>query len=189
MVIIMASRMRISAPWGRRLLHPVVRRSFGITALLAGALLWGCTQPGLTVPTSKEVESAYLYSGDLSASINGNVAEVTIVQSAAQLERGGTLWAKVGPYVLLFSDETQELFQTYPGLAGVRVITETPGGTEVARALLTRDALNGITWDRAKHIAGLARRDGTKRPTLLQELVEWGEDNTEYAYNKRYVRS
>ena len=74
--------------------------------------------------------------------MNGNVAEITLVQPARHLQRGGSLWAKVGPYVLLFSEETENLFQDYPGLAGVRAITMTPGGTEVARALLPRESLN-----------------------------------------------
>jgi hypothetical protein len=94
----------------------------------------------------------------------------------------------VGPYVLLFSEETEGLFEDFSGLAGVRTITVTQGGTEVARALLTRDALNGITWGRARHIAGLARRDGTKRPTLLEDLVRWGEEHTEFEYNPSYSR-
>ena len=120
--------------------------------------------------------------------MRGNVAEVTITQPARDLRRGGTLWAKVGPYVLLFSEETEGLFSVFPGLAGVRVITVSSDGNEVARALLARDSLNGITWRRAIHIAGLARRDGTRRPTLLEELVEWGEDHTEFTYNPRYSR-
>jgi hypothetical protein len=65
-------------------------------------------------------------------------------------------------------------------------VTVTSEGSEVARALLARDALNDITWRRARHIAGLARRDGTRRPTLLEELVEWGEDHTEYSYNPSF---
>jgi hypothetical protein len=148
----------------------------------------GCEEQDLSVPDASAVEEAYTYGGRLEASMSGNVAEVTVVQPARQLQRGGTLWAKVGPYVLLFSEETQSLFDRYPGLAGVRVITETPDGTEVARALLTRDALNDLTWRRAQNIAGLARRDGTRRPSLLEDLVRWGEDHTEYNYNPSYSR-
>jgi hypothetical protein len=149
----------------------------------------GCEEPDFTVPTAQQVEDAYLYGGDLAASMNGNVAEIRIVQAMRQLQRGGTLWAKVGPYVLLFSKETEGLFEEFPGLAGVRVVTETPGGNEVARALLTRDELNGITWRRAQNISGLARRDGTRRPTLLEDLVEWGEDHTEYEYSSRFAKT
>jgi len=142
----------------------------------------------LSIPGSSEVESAYIYGGELSAIMSGNVAEITIVQADRQLRRGGTLWAKVGPYVLLFSKETEGLFRDYPGLAGVRVVTVTPSGAEVARALLARDALNNVTWRRALNISGLARRDGTRRPALLEDLVEWGEDHTDYSYDSRYSR-
>jgi hypothetical protein len=147
-----------------------------------------CDEPDLTLPTSDDVASSYSYGGDLTVEMSGNVAEIRIVQPASQLRRGGTLWAKVGPYVILFSQETEDLFLAYPGLAGVRAVTVTPGGAEVARALLPRDALNGITWRRALNVAGLARRDGTRRPTLLEALVSWGEDRTEFEYNSRYIR-
>ncbi len=155
--------------------------------LLLG-LLAGCEERDLSLPTARAVEAAYDYDGELSVTMSGNVAEVTIVQPAQQLQRGGSLWAKVGPYILLFSRETETLFQEYPGLAGVRVITRS-GGNEVARALLPRDTLNDLTWRRALNIAGLARRDGTERPTRLEDLVRWGEDHTEHEYNPRYTGS
>jgi len=145
-----------------------------------------CEEPNLSVPSTTAVEDAFQYEGNLSVSMNGNVAEVTVVQPEHQIRRGGTLWAKVGPYVLLFSQETERLFESYPGLAGVRVKTTLPSGQDVAEALLPRDALNELTWKRALNIAGRARRDGTRRPTLLEELVRWGEDHTEYDYNPRY---
>jgi hypothetical protein len=148
----------------------------------------GCEEADFSVPSSSEVEAAYIYNGDLSATMKGNVAEITIVQAARQLRRGGTLWAKVGPYVLLFSEETEGLFRDFPGLAGIRVVTVSSDGPEVARALLSRDSLNDITWRRAIYIAALARRDGTRRPTLLEELVEWGEDHTVFTYNPRFSR-
>ena len=156
--------------------------------LVLSVFFAGCVDQDLTLPTSGEVENAYLYPGGLEARMRGNVAEVTITQAARDLRKGGTLWAKVGPYVLLFSEETEGLFTGFPGLAGVRVITVSSDGNEVARALLARDSLNGITWRRALHIAGLARRDGTRRPSLLEELVDWGEDHTEYTYDHRYSR-
>jgi hypothetical protein len=133
------------------------------------------------------VEEAFTYDGSLSVEMNGNVAEVTVSQPAQHLRRGGTLWAKVGPYIVLFSEEAENLFLAYPGLAGIRVITTTNGGTEVARALLPRDTLNDLTWRRALNIAGLARRDGTRRPTLLENLVRWGEDHTEFSYNPAFT--
>lgn len=157
---------------------PVLLLSFLTTA--------GCSARDLSVPSESQVEEAYVYPSGLSVEMDGNVAEITVVQPEQQLKRGGSLWAKVGPYVLLFSEETQDLFQTYPGLAGIRAVTVTPDGLEVARALLHRSGLNDLTWRRALHIAGLARRDGTERPSLLQELVRWGEDHTEFSYAPRF---
>lgn len=162
------------------------RARLGILVFALGTF-YGCEEPDFSVPTAAEVEGAYIYGGQLSATMNGNVAEITITQESRQLRRGGALWAKVGPYVVLFSEETESLFRDYPGLAGVRVITVTTGGSEVARALLPRDALNDVTWRRAKNISGLARRDGTRRPTLLEDLVEWGEDHTEFDYSSRFT--
>lgn len=163
-------------------------RSLMFLALASCMVAVGCEEVDLSLPNATQVETAYLYGGGLTASINGNVAEVTIVQSTRDLQRGGTLWAKVGPYVLLFSEETEQLFRDYPGLAAVRAVTVTRGGTEVARALLSREELNDITWRRAKNIAGLARRDGTRRPSLLEDLVEWGEDHTAFEYDPQFSR-
>ena len=67
------------------------------------------------------------------------------------------------------------------------MITTAPGGTEVARATLLRSSLNDLTWRRALNIAGLARRDGTEQLTLLEDLIGWGEDRTEFEYNPRYT--
>lgn len=163
-------------------------RAVWAPALLLLALTTGCEERDLTIPSTSAVEDAFQYDGSLSVSINGNVAEVTITQPERQIRRGGTLWAKVGPYVLLFSQESENLFRDYPGLAGIRVVTTVPGGVEVARAILPRDTLNDLTWRRALNISGLARRDGTMRPTLLENLVRWGEDHTEYTYNPRFTR-
>lgn len=163
-----------------------MKRAVICLALLAGA----CEEPAeLTLPTADEVESYYSSVADLAeADINGNVAVVVVRQSSDQLRRGGMLWAKVGPYVYLFSDETHRLFQDYNGLAGVRVMTQTTGGASVANALLRRDELTDVLWRRALNIAGQARREGTQRITLMEDLIEWGEDHTEFAYNERYIQ-
>lgn len=155
---------------------------------LAAAFLAGC-QPRTdsTLPTPAQIASYYSYEGGVKASLNGNVAEIKVAQPAAQLRRGGSLWAKVGPYILLFSDETRRLLDDYPALGGVRVITTVSGGSEVARALLSRTELSDIQWRRALNIAGRARKEGTSRPGLLDDLVRWGEEHTEYRYSKRYV--
>lgn len=140
------------------------------------------------MPSAEEVEALYTSTSRLSVEMSGNVAEVTVVQDAQQLRRGGSLWARVGPYIYLFSDATRDAFVQYNGLAAVRVITVAPGGTEVARATLLRGTLNELTWRRALNISGLARRDGTEQLTLLEDLVRWGEDRSEFEYNPRYQR-
>jgi len=147
-----------------------------------------CEPEDLSVPTAEQVAAAYQYAGSLEAELSGNVAVVTVVQPYDQLRRGGTLWAKLGPYIVLFSEATRDLFVEHPGLAAVRVVTTTSGGQEVARATLLRDGLNELTWRRALNLAGHARRDGTTRLTALEDLIEWGEEHTEFAYDPRYIR-
>ena len=164
------------------------RMQRGALAVAAAAALAGCAQPSdLTLPGPDEVEAYYESDAGLSAEINGNVATITVAQDAQQIRRGGSLWAKVGPYVFLFTEETQALFADYPGLAGVRVVTRV-GDAEVASALLARDELTDVLWRRGLNIAGRARRDGSTRVTLLEELVRWGESHTEFEYNTRFVR-
>jgi hypothetical protein len=165
------------------------RRPTAAAALLcAAALAAGCAQPDLTVPTADEAAAYYTIAAEHSVDVTGNVAELVVEQSADQLRRGGTLWAKVGPYVYLFTEGTRDLFEDFPGLAAVRVVTQAPDGTEVARATLPRDALNGLTWQRALNLAGHARLEGTERPRRLEELIDWGEERTEHRYEEGYLR-
>lgn len=150
-----------------------------VTGAFAGS---ACDEADLSVPSAEEVESYYSIPVGFSVTVRGNVAELEVEQPSDQLARGGRLWARVGPYVYLFSEATRTLFEEHRGLAAVRVVTRASGGEEVARATLARDALNPLTWRRALNIAGRARRDGTQRPTLLEDLVEWGEDHTTFEY-------
>lgn len=171
---------------------PRPRRPRVITAALVLMTATAC-QPGpetegdLPLPEPEDVVSYYDYEGGMEAEIVGNVAVLTVEQSPDLLRRGGTLWAKVGPYVFLFSEETRRLFEDWPGLAGVRVITRV-GSAEVANALLAHEELTDVLWRRSLNIAGRARRDGTNQMTLLEDLVQWGEDHTEFTYNPRYTR-
>ncbi len=152
-------------------------------------LLAGCETAPLLVPTVDDVTSAYQYTGELEVEMFGNVAEVRVFQPSRQLRRGGSLWAKVGPYVFLLSQETKDLFEAFDGLAAVRVVTRAPSGTEVARAMLTRDALNDITWTHAIRAGALARRDGSTKPKMIEDLIRMGEDLTTFEYSSRYVRN
>jgi hypothetical protein len=163
------------------------RRTVGALVLVGAALAGACIErPELTLPTADQVESYYSSVTDLDAEIRGNLAEIKVVQSANQLRRGGSLWARVGPYIYLFTEETYRLFQDFPGLAGVRVVTQTAGGVTVASAMLTRDELSDVLWRRSLNIAGHARRDGTERPALLEDLIRWGEEHTEFEYSESY---
>ncbi len=139
------------------------------------------------LPTAEQAESYYEYAEGVEAEIAGNVVRLTIPQPASQLQRGGRLWARVGPYIFLFTEETRQLLTDFPGVAGVRVTTRV-GDAQVATALLSRDELPDILWRRSLNIAGRARRDGTRRPTLLEDLVEWGEAHTDFEYNERFLR-
>ena len=174
-------------------MHPerlVGRRSSAIVApvLLGTVFLGGCVQRSeLAIPSTEEVEAHYASETALEAEVRGNLAVITVVQPAAQLRRGGSMWAKVGPYIYLFSEETRSLFADFPGLAGVRVMTKTAGGVDVANAMLIRDELSGVQWRRALNIAGQARRDGTERPSLLEALIRWGEDHAEHEYSPRFT--
>lgn len=140
------------------------------------------------LPSRAEARSHYKSSSDMGFRVRGNIVEITVNQPLHQVRRGGTLWAKVGPYIYLFTEETESLIKSYPGVSGVRVITQTSRRkNEVARAFMRRNELNELTWKRAKNISGKARRDGTKRPSFLEDLVDWGEDHTEFKYSSEFI--
>lgn len=142
-------------------------------------------QEDRSLPDIEVVEEAY---GGLNAEYrySGNVLEVVVQQPADHLRRGGSLWARVGPYIYLFTPATRQVLDRYSGIAGVRAVTMT-GDTEVARALLQRDRLNELTWPRAHAVLGRALESGTERPSLMDRLVQFGEEHTTYRYNPEYV--
>ncbi|MFQ5890017.1 MAG: hypothetical protein ACE5JR_08175 [Gemmatimonadota bacterium] len=155
-------------------------------ALLTAGTAAACSGgQGLALPTASDLEG--LYGPDPEVTLNGNVVDVRVVQPASQLARGGTLWARVGPYIYLFSPQTQELFEGYTGLAAVRVRTLDSGGERVAEALLERGTLNSLTWPRARQLVGRARLEGTTRPSYMIDLVRYGEEHAGFTYNSRYV--
>jgi hypothetical protein len=61
------------------------------------------------------------------------------------------------------------------------------GTTEVARAMLQREALTEIGWRRALNVLGQALEEGTTRPSTMDRLVQFGEQHTQYEYNPDYV--
>lgn len=146
---------------------------------LAGGTLAGCERE-LTLPAESELRGLY---GRAHVRLSGNVVEVVAEQPRAHVERGGSLWVKVGPYIYLFTPETRDLFERYDGLAAVRAVTRLPSGEEIARATLVRDTLTEITWRRAINLAGHARREGSDRPKALYDLIRWGEEYTDHHYS------
>jgi hypothetical protein len=155
---------------------------------MCAALAACAPEPDLLLPSDDDIASYYTIENATETALNGNVAELVVFQSNAQLQRGGSLWARVGPYIFLFSEPTRSLFEDFPGLAAVRVITRDPSGNEIARATLARGTLHDVTWRRSLNIAARARRDGSRRVALLESLIRWGEDRTEFLYSERYGR-
>ncbi len=164
------------------------RQTMGVGLGLLVLSVAACEEPDLTVPTEAQAQAYFAETPGITVEVNGNVVIVKVNQPFQQLSRGGALWARVGPYVYLFTTTTEQLFSDFSGLAGVRVTTRTGSRQErVATALLARNGLNDLTWRRARNIAGRARLDGTERPSLLEDLVLWGEDHTEFEYSPRWV--
>ena len=135
------------------------------------------------LPTTEEL--AGLYGGDADLQMNGNVVDVRVAQDARQINRGGTLWARVGPYIFVFSPQTKELFDLYSGVAAVRVRTFA-SGRQIAEAMLRRDELNSVTWREAIQKVADARLEGTRNPGHLEALVRYGEDHTQFDYAPRF---
>jgi hypothetical protein len=136
------------------------------------------------MPEVAEAEEAY---GDaVSVEVSGNLLRL-FVPMPEGFERGGSLWARSGPYFYLFTTATRELFVAYPDLSAVEVVASTAEGEEVARARLLRDELNSVTWQHALAYASQAQTEGTDTPVHVQTLVRWGEERTEYEYNPAFV--
>mgnify|MGYP001546950184 FL=1 len=157
------------------------------TIALATMVATGCDDPNLPPPPAAEVVAEYYTTpAGLEVAIDGRIVEIEVTQSDRQLRRGGTLWAKMGPYIFLFTEESQRLLEDHAGVQGIRVTTRNSAGRIVTTALLDRDALTDVQWQRALNIAGRARKDGTAQMTLLEDLVDWGEEYTEFEYDTRF---
>ncbi|HKK08002.1 MAG TPA: hypothetical protein VKA44_03890 [Gemmatimonadota bacterium] len=156
-----------------------------LAVLVAGLAVACAPKKRLELPSSSDLQG--IYGSAASVELNGNVVVVRVEQSAHQLQRGGQLWAKVGPYIYLFSPQTRDLFQKWDGVAGVRVTTVDHRSRLVARATLLRDALTSETWKTAIVRVAHARNEGTDKPGYLDQLVEYGEDHTKHEYGSHYV--
>ncbi|MEN8375768.1 MAG: hypothetical protein ABFS34_09995 [Gemmatimonadota bacterium] len=166
--------------------------AWAVTLALAAGLS-GCDRLGiggertLSLPSPDEVRAAYSDHPTLTdVRLNGNVVELTFAVQRRNLRRGGSLWARADLFVQLLSPSTRDLLAAHDGVAAVRAITVT-NGVEVGRATLLRDELSELLWQRTLNLLGHALQEGTQRPSLLQDLAEWGEDHTEHQYNPDYV--
>jgi hypothetical protein len=156
-------------------------------AVVAVALAVACGGEGTApiLPGAADLEG--LFGPGVTVELTGNVVDVTALQPDDQLRRGGATWAKVGPYVFLFSPQTQDLFESFSGIGGVRVTTVDRRGDLVGRALLERSTLNSVTWRKAINLAGRARLEGTRRPSYVLDLIRYGEELVEHEYGATYV--
>lgn len=164
-------------------------RSRAFTVLLAGTVIALAACAGsdeLRLPADSDLTG--LYGEGPTVSLNGNVVDVEVYQSGDQLRRGGATWAKVGPFIYLFSPQTKDVFESWSGVGGVRVTTVDGRGRMVARAMLPRSTLNSLTWPRAINLVAKARLEGTQRPSYILDLIEYGEETAEYEYSTRYVK-
>jgi hypothetical protein len=166
----------------------IITRTIRIAAVLGlVAAMSACEQQEeLRLPSESDLSG--LYGEGPKVSLNGNVVDVEVYQPADQLRRGGATWAKVGPFIYLFSPQTQEIFGTWSGVGGVRVTTTDGRGRMVSRAMLPRGTLNSLTWPRAINLVGKARLEGTRRPSYILDLIEYGEETAEFEYSARYVQ-
>ena len=173
---------------------PCVRdsASAGLVLLLAGlgtVLLDGCQAeaPPLVRPDASDVRGYYQYAGSLEVEMSGNVAQVTVGIDAEEYRMGGRVWAMASPYIFLFSPATQQAFQDYSGLGGVRIIVVYEDGGVLAQALLERAVFNDVTWPRALNVAGYARSQGTQSPGYMRDLIRFGEEHTDFQYNREFI--
>ena len=164
----------------------------GALAFAAATTTAGCDAIGgrgeTPLPAADSLEAIYERHGMRGAvSLDGSTVEFLATQDPDQLRRGGTLWARVGPYIYLFTPATREVFDTWSSVGAVRVVTQTPDGREVARATLRNGRLSDVLWRRSLNLLGRALQEGTERPRRLEDLVRWGEEYTEFRYDPTYV--
>ena len=151
-------------------------------AVLSVGCAGGADEP--VMPAAAEVQGSY--GASVEPDISGNLVRVHVPMLSG-FERGGTLWARSGPYFYLFTTATRDLLSAYPDIAAVEVVARTSDGEEVARARLLRSTLNAITWPHAIAYASQAQAEGTESPRFVDRLVRYGEDNTEYEYDPDFV--
>ncbi len=155
----------------------------------AFAVLWlagaaGCDSGPATMELPSTSEVTEWYGEGTSADFNGNLLEIKGPMQDDYIRRGGRLWARSGPYFFLFNVHVRDLMQNYPDIAAVRVTAVTEAGEEIAVATLLRDDMNEYRWREALARSSLAQREGTRNPRLVERLITFGEDHTEFRYSE-----
>jgi hypothetical protein len=157
--------------------------------LLVGAFLVGgsgaCTGSSREWVLPDPTQAAAWFGEGTEARIDGNVLEISGTMDPDHLRRGGRIWARSGPFFYLFNVHVQALLREYPDLAAVRARTFTPEGEVVAEAMITRDALNEYRWREALARASQAQQEGTANPRVVERLIQFGEDHSQFRYYTR----
>ena len=149
-----------------------------VTAVLA----LGCEAPA-TQPALPDPQQAQEWFGEgTQVALEGDVLVITGTIEADYLRRGGRIWARSGPYFYLFNIKVREFFTNHPGLAGVKATAVTEDGRVLATATVHRNGLNELRWQEALARASLAQTEGTDNPRLVERLIQFGEDHTEFEY-------
>jgi hypothetical protein len=164
-----------------------MRRRTGVTlfrfiSLACVLFLPGCEEPSeqLVLPDPGAVQS--WFGEGTEAEFEGNVLSITGAIEADYLRRGGRLWARSGPYFYLFNVHVQKLLLDYPDIAAVRATAVTESGEVLSVATLQRTRLNEARWREALARASLAQTEGTENPRLVERLIQFGEDFTDFRY-------
>ncbi len=157
----------------------VARLAF--VAVMLGSI--GCDRAAREWVLPDPVEVADWYGEGTEARFDGNLLEIRGTIDPEFLRRGGRIWARSGPYFYLFNVHVHRLLIEYPDIAAVRAIAVTEGGDELAVATLARGAMNEPRWQEAMARVAYAQRDGTENPRLVERLIQFGEDYTEYSYH------
>jgi hypothetical protein len=153
----------------------------GMTLLVGAA---GCAREARArvLPPANEVSE--WYGEGTTAEFNGNLLAITGPMEPEHLQRGGQLWARSGPYFFLFNVHVRDLMDEYPDIAAVRATVVTAEGDYIAAATVRRDRMNEFRWREALAHSSLAQQRGTDNPRLVEQLVRFGQDNTEYDYGE-----
>ncbi|MEX2584106.1 MAG: hypothetical protein WD766_12570 [Gemmatimonadota bacterium] len=156
-------------------------RALGVTLLLGAVAACARGEEDWVLPDPGMVTEWFGESAE--ARLDGNVLEIRGRMEPDHLRRGGRIWARSGPYFYLFNVHVQRILVDYPDVAAVRARTFDQRGQEVATATLSRDRLSEFRWDEALARASLAQQEGTRSPRLVERLISFGEDHTEYTYS------